>query len=155
MDNMVIKTNIENYLWSEIQKEYGNSKKQFGEQIRFVKEGFKRKIIFRDVAHAYGCLKQEYYKPAVILAGGVIEEMLRLYLEHKGYNINTERFYDYIEKCKKKKLLKSAITHLSVAVKDFRNFVHLKEESSDRYTISRPTALGAVSAIFTIANEFQ
>jgi hypothetical protein len=64
------------YGWKDIEKEYDISKRAFGKKINFVKEDFKRKIIFRDIEQAYFLASNGFCKPAVILAGGVIEELL-------------------------------------------------------------------------------
>jgi DNA-binding Lrp family transcriptional regulator len=66
--------------WKNIEKEYGVSKRAFGKKINFVKDDFKRRVIFRDIEQAYFLAFNGFSKPAVILAGGVIEELLRLYL---------------------------------------------------------------------------
>lgn len=144
-----------NALWSEIQSAYDCNKIQFGSRIQFVKDRHKKAVIFRDVAHAHGCLKHGYYKSAVILAGSIIEELLRLYLKYKGVKPRSDKFSDYIKTCVERKLLKSAIAQLTGAVKDFRNLVHLEKEQSSRWTISKTTANAAVNAIFTVANDFQ
>jgi predicted GIY-YIG superfamily endonuclease len=67
-------------IWEAIKSEYDISKMTFGKKINFVSDSFKRKIIFRDVEHAFVLASQGFSKPALILAGGVIEELLRLYL---------------------------------------------------------------------------
>jgi len=142
--------------WEAIKSEYGISKKDFGRKINFVSDSFKRETIFRDVEHAYVLALQDFSKPAVILAGGVIEELLRLYLEHKKIPIprESDNFNGYIETCTNKKLLKLGISRLSDSVRHFRNIVHLSKENDKKYTISKATAKGAVASIFTIANDF-
>ena len=92
--------------------------------------------------------------PAVILAGGVIEELLRLYLEHKQIRPGKDDFDGYIRVCEQHSLLKNSVSKLSDSVRQFRNLVHLSAEKSKRYTISKSTAIGAVSSVFTIANDF-
>jgi hypothetical protein len=141
--------------WEAIRREYDISKKDFGKKIKFVSDSFKRKIIFRDVEHAFVLASQGFPKPSLILAGGVIEELLRLYLEHKNIPVTSKNFVDYIKTCEQKGLLKSGISKLSDSVREFRNLVHLSREETNRYTISKATAKGAVSSIFTIANDFQ
>lgn len=141
--------------WEGIRSEYDISKKDFGKKINFVSDSFKRKIIFRDVEHAFVLASQGFPKPSLILAGGVIEELLRLYLEHKNIPVTSENFVDYIKTCEQKGLLKSGISKLSDSVREFRNLVHLSREETNRYTISKAAAKGAVSSIFTIANDFQ
>ncbi len=142
-------------IWGAIKNEYDVSKKDFGRKINFVSDQFKRKIIFRDVEHAFVLASQGFSKPAVILAGGVIEELLKLYLKHKNIKPKSKRFVGYIQTCEDKSLLKRGVSRLSDSIRDFRNLVHLDNEKAIRHTISKPTAKGAVSSIFTIANDFQ
>ncbi|MBU6142164.1 hypothetical protein KGO95_03580 [Patescibacteria group bacterium] len=146
-----------NDLWKQIEKDCGDSKLQFARRINFVKGTYAREVIFRDIAHAQGCLMNGFYKPATILAGGVIEELLRQYLISKGYppKPKKESFHEYIEACREHGLIKRALVHLTGGVKDFRNLVHLKEESSRRHAISRSAAAGAIHAIFTLAHDFE
>lgn len=141
--------------WEAIRSEYDISKKDFGKKINFVSDSFKRKIIFRDIEHAFVLALQGFSKPALILAGGVIEELLRLYLEHKNIKPKCEKFFSYIDACKDNGLLKRGVSRLTDSVRDFRNLVHLANEKTKRYTLSKATAKGAVSSIFTIANDFQ
>jgi len=140
--------------WKDIENEFGITKVAFGRAINFVSDSFRRNIIFRDVEHAFVLASSGFSKPAVILAGGVIEELLRLYLEHKNISPLSNNFDGYIKTCEQKELLKSGIYRLSDSVRHFRNLVHLSKEETKRYTISKATAIGAVSSIFTIANDF-
>lgn len=141
-------------IWQEIEKDFDVSKKNFGKKINFVKDKYKRNVIFRDVEHSYLLACNGFSKPAVILAGGVIEELLRLYLDSKAIRIKNDSFNDYIKACEANGLLKLAIHKLSDSVRHFRNIVHLSKETSSKITISKATAKGAVSSIFTIANDF-
>jgi hypothetical protein len=141
--------------WEAIKNEYGISKKEFGKKINFVKDQFKRKDIFRDVEQTFALASQGFEKPVIILAGGVIEELLRLYLDHKNIKITSDRFADYIKTCEDKRLLKRGVLRLTDSVRDFRNLVHLAKETAKKHTITKATAKGAVSSIFTIANDFQ
>lgn len=147
------KTSEEN--WEAIRSEYDISKKDFGKKINFVSDSFKRKIVFRDVEQAFVLASQGFSKPALILAGGVIEELLRQYLEHKNIKPKNKRFVDYITACEDNSLLKRGVYRLSDSIRDFRNLVHLENEKTKRHTVSKATAKGAVSSIFTIANDFQ
>ncbi|MGH7493809.1 MAG: hypothetical protein ACREOO_15635 [bacterium] len=142
------------YPWDNISNEYGISKRAFGKKIKFVTDSYRRKIIFRDIEHAYILSKRGFSKPAVILAGGVIEEMLRLYLVSKGVTSSRNSFAEYVKACEKGGFLKSGIRLLSDSVRHFRNLVHLELEKSKKHTISKATATGAVSSIFTITNDF-
>lgn len=140
--------------WEAIESEYDISKRDFGKKINFVSDSFKRNIIFRDVEHAFVLASQGFSKPALILAGGVIEELLRLYLEHKKIRPKGKRFFDYVKACEDNGLLKRRVSLLTDSIRDFRNLVHLDNEETKRHTVSKATAKGAVSSIFTIANDF-
>ena len=123
-------------------------------KISFVSDSFKRDIIFRDVEQAFILASLGFSKPAVILVGSVIEELLRLYLEHKQIKPIKNDFDGYIQTCEQNGLLKGSVSRLSHAVRQFRNLVHLSAEEPKKHTISKATAIGAVSSIFTIANDF-
>jgi hypothetical protein len=140
--------------WKNIEKEYGVSKKAFGKKINFVKDDFKRKIIFRDIEQAYFLAFNGFSKPAVILAGGVIEELLRLYIESKGIKSQNNTLESYIKTCAEKGILKKAIHKLADSFREFRNLVHLQREESPKHSISTPTGKSAVASVFTIINDF-
>jgi hypothetical protein len=140
--------------WDDIKKDYGVSKHTFGKKIHFVKDKYKRDIIFRDVEQAYILVKNGFYKPATLLAGGVIEELLRLCLETRGIKPSKNSFEEHINLCKENGILKSPTNYLSSSVRHFRNLVHLEKENSPKDTISKAAALGTVSSIFTIVNDF-
>ena len=152
---IMITAKISKENWEAIRSEYDISKKDFGKKINFVSDSFKKKIIFRDVEHAFVLASQGFSKPALILAGGVIEELLRLYLEHKNIKPKNKRFVDYTKACEDNGLLKRGVSRLSDSIRDFRNLVHLDNEKTKRHTVSKATAKGAVSSILTIANDFQ
>ena len=141
--------------WHEIEKEYDVSKISFGKKINFVRDKFKRKVIFRDIEQAFLLAHKGFYKPSVILAGGVIEELLRLYLEHRSFRPTRNNLDTYIRACEDNGFLKTAIHKLADSVRQFRNIVHLQRENSNRHTISKATAKGAVSSIFTIVNDLN
>jgi len=140
--------------WKAIEREFGITKMGFGRKINFISDDFRRKIIFRDVEQAYVLASLGFSKPAVIIAGGVIEELLRLYLIHKNITPTKNTFDVYIQTCEQNGLLKAGISRLSDSVRHFRNIVHLSKEETKRHTISKSTAVGAVASIFTIANDF-
>lgn len=142
-------------LWEEINNSYGMSKKSFARKIYFVEDKYRRTTIFRDIGHAHYLSTNSFSKPAVILVGSVIEELLRLFLIHKGITINSNsNFNDYIRLCESNGLLKTGINRLSDSVRHFRNYVHLAKETDKKHAISKSTAIGAVASIFTLANDF-
>jgi hypothetical protein len=141
------------YAWLGIKKDYGFSKSMLGKRISFVKDKFKRTVIFRDIEQAYLLANSGFSKPAVILAGGLIEELLRLYIEHKRVTPLGKNLDSYIKTCETYGFIKGAFPPLADSVRHFRNFVHLEKEVSSRHSISMAMAKGAVSAVFTIASE--
>jgi len=144
----------EKTIWKEIESELNESKRSFGKKIKFVVDPYARKVVFRDVAHAFHLADSGFSKPAVILAGGVIEELLRQYLSSKGHSGKMKTFNDYVKKCEAEGLLKGAINKLSDSVREFRNVVHLQKETSKRFAISTATAKAAVASMFMVVNDF-
>lgn len=142
-------------LWIDIEKEYGISKRSFGKKINFVKDDFKRKIIFRDIEQAYFLAFNGFCKPAVIISGSVIEELLRLYLQNQNINLSGKTLDYYIKTCAEKGILKTAVHKLADTFREFRNFVHIAKEESSRQSISTPIAKSAVASIFTIAKDLD
>jgi hypothetical protein len=142
-------------IWKNIEEKFHTRQDRFLEQIKFIKNPYKREVISRDVAHAFKCFESHMYKPAVILGGGVIEEMLRCYLEAKNIKPISDNFDGYIKTCETNGLLKKSIASLSHSFRDFRNWVHIQKEETRKYAISGPTASGAISAIFTVSNDFH
>ncbi len=151
----VVRTKENSDTWKDIEKEYNVSKKAFGKKINFVQDDYKRKVIFRDMEQAYFLAFNGYNKPAVILAGGVIEELLRLYLDCKGVKSENNTLDSYIKTCAEKGLLKKAIHKLADSFREFRNLVHLQREESPRHSISTSTAKSSVASVFTIINDFE
>jgi hypothetical protein len=140
--------------WKAIESEFGITKTGFGRKINFITDAFKRTIIFRDVEQAFTLASSGFSKPAVILAGGVIEELLRLYLQYKQIKPIKDDFDGYIQTCQQKGLLEVGISRLSDSTRHFRNLVHLSKEKTKKDTTSKSKAKGAVASIFTIADDF-
>lgn len=160
--------------------EFKISKNQFGARINFVKDRYTRDVIFRDIEHAFGCYKQGFSKPAIILAGGVLEEILRQYIQssdikrnsagkpikldgnkkpilnssYQEITLNEDDFYDCIEICRGNKLLKKSVGSCD-SIREFRNFVHIKEEATFQDLISEEKAYSIISDIFTVSTECQ
>ena len=141
-------------VWVQLSQECHKPKRQFRKQINFVKDKYSREIIFRDIAHSYFCLKSGLYKSAVILAGGVAEELLRLYLIAKGHSPD-KTFDKNIKMCAEKKILKGGVESYTNGLRDFRNYVHLDKEVSKKHAISHATASAAFNTIFTLVNDLS
>lgn len=143
-----------NSWWPQIKEEFGVSKREFGRKINFVQGEYKRAVIFRDVEHAYALSKIGFGKPAVILAGSVMEELLRLYLLHRNIKVKDNTFSEYVKACEKNGFLKDAVRSLTTSVRHFRNLIHLEKESKKKDAISHAAAAGVVTAVFTLVNDF-
>lgn len=157
-ENIVVNKEIipmdDKTVWAQINQDFDLTKRSFGRKLNFIHDPFKKKIIYRDVAQAYILSKNGFNKPAVIMAGSVVEELLRLFLMNKNIAISKGTFNEYIRLCENSGLLKIAISRLSDSVRHFRNLVHLEKEVDTKDTISKATAKNAVSSIFIIANDF-
>jgi len=141
-------------LWKEIEVEFHVSRGVFSRKIWFIPASYEKNAIIRDIAHAYGCIKSGFYKSALILAGSVIEEMLRQFLKYKKINVRDNKFAAYTIACEEHRLLKRSVSQLADVIRNFRNLVHLEKEPSKKYAISKSTAFGAFHSIFTVANDF-
>lgn len=139
--------------WQIINKEFGVTKRAFGKKINFISDIYKRKIIFRDIANAHYFAYNGFYKSSVILAGSVIEEILRLYLIFKGIKPKDNNFYSYIEACRDNRLLIKGLPQLSHSARHFRNIVHLSNENNKNESMEKSNAVNAVSSIFIIFND--
>ena len=95
------------------------------------------------VEHAYLLCRSGLCKPAIILAGSVIEELLRLYLDTKGIKAQNDKFEAYIKKCEEMGLLRSAISRLSDSVRHFRNLGSYQKELTEDYMMSYAMAQAA------------
>jgi len=142
-------------LWRDIEKVHGMTKRKFGNQTNFIKERFQKNIIFRDIAQAHFLVLNGFPKPAVILCGSVLEELLRLYLEEKGIKPKPDTFNGYVKACVDNDLLSKSINGLSDAVRVFRNVAHIKLEKTKKETISKSTAGATLGLVFTIAERFD
>ena len=83
----------------------------------------------------------------------MIEELLRLYLASRSVKPESNTLDAYIKAGEENGLLKGAVSKLADSFRQFRNTVHFEKETSSKQSISKPTAKGAVSSVFTIANE--
>ena len=144
----------EKIVWEKIKIEFEYPKTKLAKKINFISDAYKKKIIFRDIAQSYYLYKKGCYKPSVILAGGVIEEMLKEFLKKHRVSPLTKDFFGYIKACEDNGLLKKGISKLSDSVREFRNLVHLNKEKSKQDAILNTKALNAVASIFTIADDF-
>lgn len=150
-DNNV--TGLNKNIWDEIKADYGVSKQLLGKKLKFITPRNKKEIIFRDIGHAYYFSKNSFPKPAIILAGGIIEEILKSFLEFNDIDAVHKSFNQIIALCESKELIDIANIRLSDSIRYFRNLVHIDKEYNSSLIISNSMAVGAVSSIFTIVNS--
>lgn len=139
-----------NSVWKHIKSEYGLNQRAIAMKINFIKDSFRRSIILRDIRDAVFALDNGMTKIAVVLSGGVIEEILRCKLETKNIKPVREDLYNYIETCLKNNIIKQSTANLLHAIRDFRNLVHLKNEKSRKDTMSGNEASTTINSIFTL-----
>lgn len=147
--------NFIKYSWKDIEIEYEISKNSFGRKINFVRDCNIREIIFRDVENAFSLSKNGYSKSAVLLAGSVVEELLRQYIKHRNIISKAKTFNEFIKVFNENNFLKLPMSAMPDSIRQFRNLVHIKEENEKNITLSKDIAIGSVSIIFTIVNGFN
>lgn len=142
-------------IWSNIFNDFEITKPGLGKKINFVTDEFKRKIIFRDIEQSYLLAQNGFSKPAVIIAGSVIEELLRLYLIAKKVKPEFDNFDGFIIACESNNLLTKGMSRLGDSVRHFRNLVHLEKENTPKKTVTKANAKSAVASLFSIIHDFQ
>ncbi len=152
--NEISRSGNEN-IWMQINKDFSLTKKEFGKRINFIENVITRKIIFRDVEQAYFLLRAGFYKSSVILAGGVMEEILRQLLTLKEEAAENLNFNDLIKKCSHKGLLSIPGNQLTESARYFRNTVHIHNEVKQNNRITKAIAHSAFSAIFVLVDGLK
>ena len=142
-------------VWKFIKNDYGISKNIFGKNLNFIKNKHTRGVIFRDVAHSYLLLHDGFLKSAIILAGSIIEEILRQFLLAQNIRPDKDTFEKYIDACYKYDILKKGTNQLTESLRLFRNISHISREIQDNIKVSKSIAAGAVASIFTIVNNLN
>lgn len=141
--------------WEIIQEEFEFSKSGVSKILkRFIPDDFKRHIILRDIGNSFALLSLGFNKEAIILAGGVVEEILRLFiLLHYSKRFNN--YFELLKFCSDNNLFKNSIQKLTDSIREFRNLVHLKKEVDKSCTINKSNAKGAVASIFSIISAIK
>ena len=142
-------------VWKHIQSRYGLNQNTIAFKINFIKDSFRRSIILRDIKGAVFALEADMPKIAVILSGGIIEEILRCRLKSKNIKPQRNDFYNYIDTCVNNNIIKESTSSLLHAIRDFRNLVHLKNEKSQKDSISNNEASTAINSIFTLIKDLR
>lgn len=140
--------------WVRIKEEYGLTKVHVSRILnKFITDNYKRHSILRDIGNSYALESLGFYKSSVILAGGVLEEILRFLLESKQLNVSKPTFYNYVKLCEDNGLFKAGINKLNDFVREYRNSVHLVCETNKTDSINQANAKNALASLFSVINE--
>ncbi len=141
--------------WELIEEKYKTNKRTFGKKINFIRDKETRKIIFRDTEHAVMLLQNGFDKEAVIIAGTVIEEILRQLLLNKGITPKQNKFDEYVKSCEANKLIGQTDIRLSDISRQFRNAIHIENEVKNKLKINKPHAQNVVASLFIIVQGLK
>lgn len=87
--------------------------------LNFIQDQKTKSILTRDYAYAEICKEQGMFKPAIILYGSIIEEILRYILKSE------DNFSKLINKAQDKKLIEASLIRKIDFIRDFRDYVHI------------------------------
>jgi hypothetical protein len=137
--------------------------KEFESLLKSIRNNELKKILLRDFEQAIFCLKNELWKPCVILCGGILEGVFNIEfgmdkIKKSGKNVEM-RLEDMINEAKKIGILpKKHDADLAHAVRAFRNYVHIKREIKDTHSIDDTDAhiaINVVKKVFRMIEKFQ
>jgi len=149
----------------EIKKVASKTKEtqKFNELLKFIKDEKLREILLRDFENAIFCLKNELWKPCVILCGGILEGIFNVEFEMHETIINGKKvkmnLESMIDKAKEIGILqKKQDAYLAHAVRTFRNHVHIEREIKDDQSIDDTDAhisVNVVKKVFRMIQKFK
>jgi len=136
---------------------------EFKELLKSINNKKLREILLRDFNNAIFCIKNELWKPCVILCGGILEgvfniefEIEKITKDGKTVEMTLENM---IDKAKNMGILpKKHDANLAHAVRAFRNYVHIKKEIKDNRLIDDTDAyisINVVKKLFRIIEKFK
>lgn len=118
--------------------------------FNFIQDKKIRGILTRDYAFAEICKKQEMFKPAIVLYGSIIEEILREILGSE------KPFSELIVEARQKDFVKPPLARKIDFVRDFRNYVHIFLEIDEDFDPTEDIASVAsevCKSLIKIANK--
>ena len=95
--------------------------------FNFIKDNKTKTILKRDYAYAEICKEQEMFKPAIILYGSIMEEVLRTIL------LSKKEFLELIILAKEKRIIENHLATKIDFIRDFRNYVHIFLEKKKHF----------------------
>ena len=139
--------------WNKGIKSSEIEKKKIGIGMRgifnFVKDKKTKSILVRDFAYAEICREKSMSKPAIILYGSIIEEVLRYKLNSKA------KFSSLIDKFKEKKGLDPSLIRKIDFIKDFRDYVHIFLEKQGNFEPTEGIASVAGETCKAVCEKFR
>jgi len=134
---------------------------EFEDLLGLIENEKLKDILLRDFNHAIYCLKNELWKPCVVLCGGILEGVFKVEfkMEYKtlksGKKIEMQ-LEDMINKAQKEGILpKESDKNLAHAVQTFRNFVHIKEEIKYNHSIDDTDAKISIQVVKKVFREIK
>lgn len=136
---------------------------KFEALLKSIENEILREILVRDFSQAIFCLKNELWKPCVVLCGGILEGVFNIEFgmdkAKKGGKPREMSLEDMIDTAKNIGILpKKHDVDLAHAVRAFRNYVHIKREIKDERSIDDTDAhisLNVVKKIFRMIEKFK
>ncbi len=102
-----------------------------------------RQILISDFRDLQGCLEDGLWKPAVVLAGSIIEAVLFDFLVSEGVaaeDIEGVTLGGLISRAKAKSVIDEKTEKISSAIKDYRNLIHPGRSLADGVSANQATA---------------
>ena len=102
-----------------------------------------RQILVSDFRDLQGCLEDGLWKPAVVLAGSIIEAVLFDFLVSEGTKveeITTLTLGGLISRARTKSVINEKTEKISSAIKDYRNLIHPGRSLADGVSANQATA---------------
>jgi len=124
-------------------------KKVASRTFNFVKNKKLTSLLQRDYKSAKICLKNNLWKPSVILYGSIIEAVLiEKSLKSKSFNTSLKFAYE-------KGIITEIESHKIHIIRDLRNYVHLHKELSEDSEIDEHWAKTAAAICESIIKRFN
>jgi len=133
-----------------------------------------KKILRRDIESAVKCLYYKLYKPCVILCGGVIEGILQEKIENKlpekiqqraifnklcqgksAKKMDDWSLKNLLDVSENLKILATPSAKMGHGIRNYRNYIHPKEEIKQKHPISSHDANIACQFIFKLLDEVK
>jgi hypothetical protein len=117
-----------------------------------------RKILISDFRDLQGCLENGLWKPAVVLAGSIIEAVIFDFLVSEGVaieDISNVTLGGLISRAKDKSVINEKTEKISSAIKDYRNLIHPGRSVADGLSAEQATAEIASSLLSLVLDDIS